>query len=113
MLLGFRRRAMTPRCGSWAIMFRSPRIRAGPTATSRTLLLEVKRTSARHCAIASDCSAINPAPVNSVFLQCEVVAYCLAACAEVARDYRRFVVSRLAPEEPQVSRCEHQRHSHF
>ena len=60
-----------------------------------------------------DCSAINPAPVNSVFLQCEVVAYCLAACAEVARDYRRFVVSRLAPEESQVSRCEHQRHSHF
>jgi len=31
----------------------------------------------------------------------------------VARDYRRFVVSRLAREESQVSRCEHQRHSYF
>src|SRR5215472_18288271 len=58
-------------------------------------------------------SAINPASVSFVFLQCEVVAYRLAACAEVARDYRRFVVCRLAPEESQVSRCEHQRHSYF
>jgi len=66
-----------------------------------------------HCAIASDCSAINPAAVNFVFLQCEVVAYQLAASAEVGRDYRRFVVSCLAPEESQVSRCHHQRHSHF
>jgi hypothetical protein len=53
---------------------------------------------------------INPARVNSVS---EVVAYRVAACAEVARDYRRFVVSRLALEESQVSRCQHQRHSHF
>ena len=58
-------------------------------------------------------SAINPASVNFVFLQCEVVAYRLAAWVEVARDYRRFVVSRLAPEVSQVSRCEHQRHSYF
>ena len=46
----------------------------------------------------SDClgrSAISAiARVNSVSLQCEVVAYRLAACVEVARDYRRFVVSR-------------------
>ncbi len=54
-----------------------------------------------------------PARVNSVFLQCEVVAYRLAACAEVALDYWRFVVSRLAPEESQVSPCQHQRHSPF
>ena len=60
-----------------------------------------------HCAIASDCSAINPAAVNFVFLQCEVVAYGLAACAEERRDYRRFVVSRPHPEEAQVSRCQH------
>ena len=66
-----------------------------------------------HCAIASYCSAINPASVNFVFLQCEVVAFRLAAWVEVARDYRRFVVSRLAPEESQVSRREYQRHSHF
>jgi Membrane-associated sensor, integral membrane domain/His Kinase A (phospho-acceptor) domain len=64
--------------------------------------------SARQCAIASDCSAINPASVNSVS---QVVAYRLAACAEVARDYWRFV--RLALEESQVSRCQHQRCSHF
>ena len=54
-----------------------------------------------------------PASVNFVCLQCEVVAYRLAAWVEVARDYRRFVVSRLAPEVSQVSRCEHQRHSYF
>jgi hypothetical protein len=46
-------------------------------------------------------SAINPGRVNSVS---EVVAYRLAACAGVARDYQRFVVGRLAPEESQVSR---------
>jgi hypothetical protein len=44
-------------------------------------------------------SAINPARVNSVS---EAVAYRVAACAEAARDYRRLVVSRLAPEESQV-----------
>src|SRR5205807_10173361 len=27
---------ISPRCGSWAIMFQSPPTRAGPTATSRT-----------------------------------------------------------------------------
>ena len=42
----------------------------------------------------------------------EVVAYRSAACAEVARDYWRFVVN-LAPEESRASRCQHQRHSHF
>ena len=47
-------------------------------------------------------SAIKLARVNSVS---EVVAYRLAACAEVAQDYRRFVASRLAPEESEVSRC--------
>ena len=44
-------------------------------------------------------SAINPTRVNSVS---EAVAYRVAACAEAARDYRRLVVSRLAPEESQV-----------
>src|SRR5262249_29777157 len=55
---------------------------------------------------ASDCSAINPACVNFVFLQCGVVAY-RPAGAGVARDYRRFVVSRPAAQESQVSRCQH------
>jgi len=45
------------------------------------------------------CVAINPARVNSVS---EAVAHRVAACAEVARDYRPFVVSLLAREEPQV-----------
>jgi hypothetical protein len=40
----------------------------------------------------------------------EVGVYRLAACAEVAWDYQRFVVG-LAPEESQVSRCQHQHHS--
>jgi hypothetical protein len=44
-------------------------------------------------------SAINPARVNLVS---EAVAYRVAACAEAARDYRRLVVSRLAPEASQV-----------
>ena len=48
--------------------------------------------------IASVTRAISAiARVNSVSLQCEVVAYRLAACAEVARDYRRL--SRVALEE--------------
>jgi hypothetical protein len=51
-----------------------------------------------HCAIASHCSANKPASVNFVFPQCEVVAHRLAACAEVARDYRRFVVGRPAAQ---------------
>jgi hypothetical protein len=53
------------------------------------------------------------ARINSVSLQCEVIVYRLAACAEVARDYWPFVVSRFAPEESRVSRYEHQRHSYF
>jgi hypothetical protein len=84
-----------------------------PDPLNQCPLSGVKRTSARHCAIAEDCSAIYPACVNFVFLQCGVVAHRLAAWVEVARDYRRFVVSRLAPEESQVSRYEHQRHSYF
>ena len=48
--------------------------------------------------IASVTRAISAiARVNSVSLQCEVVAYRLAACVEVARDYRRL--SRVALEE--------------
>ena len=33
---GLSPRAMTPRCGSWGIMFPSPPIPAGPTATLKT-----------------------------------------------------------------------------
>src|SRR5262249_4345771 len=70
----------------------------------------VKRTSARHCAIASDCSASSRLSILYFF---SVKWLRRAARTEVARDYRRFVVSRLAPGESQVSRRQHQRHSHF
>ena len=39
-----------------------------------------------------------------IIFQCEVAAYRLV-CAEAALDYWRFAVSRLAPEESEVSRC--------
>jgi hypothetical protein len=51
--------------------------------------------------------------INSVSLQCEVIAYRPEACAELARDYWRFDVSRPAAQESQVSQCQQQRRSHF
>ena len=72
---------------------------AGPFLFGQGCLRSEVADIGAHCAIASYCSAINPASVNFVVLQCEVVAYRLAACAEERWDYRRFVVSRLAPEE--------------